>query len=109
MAPGFVAAEEEDVAARDLLRLAYQSDMEYPGSDGLSIDGALKFLAAWLVVEDAEIQRGIAAVQDAGRPIDKLREVEKKRSLHLVLFGSGLGSGRLRQAWKKQGDTQECE
>jgi hypothetical protein len=72
--------------------------MEYPGSDGLPVNRALKFLPTWLVVEDAEIQRRIAAVQDAGRPIDKLREVEEKRSLHLVLFGSGLGSGRLRQA-----------
>jgi hypothetical protein len=71
--------------------------MENPNSDGFPVNRALKFLPAGLVVEDAKIQRWIAAVQDAGGPIDKLREVEKKRSLHLVLFGSGLGCGGLWQ------------
>jgi hypothetical protein len=109
LAPDFVAAEEEDVAALYLLRLAYQANMEYPDSDTFPINGGLKLLPARLVVEDAEIQSRIAAVQDTCRPIDELREVEEKRSFHLVLFRSGLGCGRLRQPRNQQNDTPEYE
>jgi hypothetical protein len=55
LAPGFVTAEEKDVAALNLRRLAYQVDMEYTGSDSLPLNGALKFLAARFVVEYAKL------------------------------------------------------
>jgi hypothetical protein len=54
LAPSLVTAEEKDVAALDLLRLTYQADVEYTGSDSLPINGALKLLAARFVVEDAK-------------------------------------------------------
>jgi hypothetical protein len=56
LSPGFVTAEEEDVAALDFLRLAYQSDMENAGSDGLAFDSPLEFLAVRFVVEDAKAE-----------------------------------------------------
>ena len=56
LSPGFVTAEEEDVAALDFLRLAYQADMEHAGSDGLALESALEFLAARLVVKDAKAE-----------------------------------------------------
>jgi hypothetical protein len=96
LAPGLVAAEKEDVAALDFRQFASQADVEYPPSDELAFDGVLEFLTARLVVEDAESNRRVSGVEDAGRPIYKLREVEKKRSFNRVLTGSGLGSGRLR-------------
>ncbi len=89
-------AQEEDVAALRFLRLAYQSDVEHPGSDGLAIDGALKFMVARLIAKDAECEGLISSSHDTGRPIYKLREVEKKCSFDLVLFGSGLSAGRMR-------------
>ncbi|MGA2048178.1 MAG: hypothetical protein ABSG96_10820 [Terracidiphilus sp.] len=54
LSPRFVTAEKEDVAALDFLLLAYKADVECSGSDGLAFDGALEFLAAGLVVKDAE-------------------------------------------------------
>jgi hypothetical protein len=37
----------------------------------------------------------VFGADSAVRPFYKLREMEKKRSLDLVLFGIGLGGGRL--------------
>jgi hypothetical protein len=104
LASSFVPAEEENVATLDLLGLPYQTDMKYPFSDGLSVDRTLKFLPVWLVVEDAEYSRMIAVVENAGRPIDKLGEVEKKRRLDLVFLKGGLALGRWWQAWNEQYD-----
>ena len=98
LAPDFVAAEEENVAALYLLRLAYQANMEYPDSDTFPINGGLKLLPPWLVVEDAQPDGSISAVQSAGRPFDKLRKVEQERSFDLVLAGSRLSAGMLRHS-----------
>jgi hypothetical protein len=98
LSPGFVAAEEEDFAALDFLRLAYQVDMQYAGSDGLAFDGALEFLAARFVVKDAQAEGWVSGIESTRWPGQKLREMEKKRSLHLVLIGSGLGVGGLRHS-----------
>jgi hypothetical protein len=96
LSPGFVAAEEEDIAALQFLLLAYQADMEYAGSDGLAFDRALEFLAVRFVVHDAQAEGRVSGIESTGWPDQKLREMEKKRSFHLVLIGSGLGAGRLR-------------
>jgi hypothetical protein len=69
LAPGFVTAEEEEVTVLDFLRLTNQADMEYTGSDGLALDGAFQFLAAWLVIEDAEAERSVSRIHGAGRPV----------------------------------------
>jgi hypothetical protein len=86
LVPGLVAAEEQDVATLDFLQLTYQADVQFPCSNGLSLDGALEFNPARFVEEDTEPEGSIASGQDAFRPTDKLREVEKKRSLDLVLL-----------------------
>jgi hypothetical protein len=54
-----VTAEDEDVAT---LNLTYQADVKYSGSEGLAIDGALQYLAARFVVEDAKFEGRIAIV-----------------------------------------------
>jgi hypothetical protein len=98
LSPGFVTTEEENVAALDFLRLAHQADTEYPGSDGLAFDGALEFLAARFVVKDAQAEGWVSGTESTRRPGQKLREMEEKRSLHLVLIGGGLGAGRQRHS-----------
>jgi hypothetical protein len=57
-----VTAEEEDVATLNFLHLTYQADVKYSGSEGLAIDGALQYLAARFVVEDAKFEGRIAIV-----------------------------------------------
>jgi hypothetical protein len=98
LSPGFVTTEEEDVAALDFLWLAYQADMEYAGSEGLVFDSALEFMAARFVVKYAQPEGWVSDIESIRWPVQKLREMEKKRSLHLILIGSGLGTAKPRHA-----------
>jgi hypothetical protein len=76
--------------------------MEDTGSDGFSLDRVLQFLAARLIVENAQVDGLVSSVKCAGGPFHKLCEVEEKRGLHLVLLSAALGAGRLHCARTKQ-------
>jgi hypothetical protein len=72
--------------------------VEHPPSDDFAIEGIFEFLTARLIVKDAEIKGRASCVKGACRPICELCKVEEKRSLDLVLIGSGLAPGRLRNS-----------
>jgi hypothetical protein len=48
-----------------------------------------------VIVEDAEVKRTISVAIGVGRPVHKLGEVKKKRSLYLVFFDSSLSTNQL--------------
>ena len=93
LAAGLGAAQEHDVASLDVLRPGYQAEMKHPGSRGLALDDALEFLATRLVVEDAETEKVVCAIESSDRPVHELHEVEKKCGLDPVLPGDNLGGG----------------
>ena len=94
LAPAFVTAQEEYVAALDFLRLPEHADMQCSRPNGLSLKSVLELLAAWLVVEDAQVYEWVFSAKYASGPFYELSEVEEKRGLDLILLICALGEER---------------
>jgi hypothetical protein len=75
-----------------IFREHYQRVVRITGSDELTYDGALEFLAARLVVKYTQADGRVSGLELIRRPVQKLCEMEKKRSLDLVLIGRGMGA-----------------
>src|SRR5712691_1653938 len=59
-------------------------DFERPAAHRLTPDGFVQVTTEWIVAQDADDERSSGVGKGAGRPVDKLSEVEEENGLHLV-------------------------
>ena len=81
--------------------------MKYARSYRLAFNDAPHLLSVRFVVEDAESEGVIRGVESARRPAHKLRKMEEKSGLDLVLFGGSLGPDRLLRSWNEHEQAGE--
>jgi len=107
--PRAVSADKQHVAALKFLRCIQRHNMENPRTDRLAINGAAQIRKPRLVVEDAEVQRSVSAVESSGGPFHELRKVKEERGFDAVLIAACLRAGRPRRAGKQRKQAEESQ